>query len=127
MANYEAYARTNYFRVTDVEKMKDFCKRNYLEFWQEDEESAPKDRYGFASCEPFDYDTLIPEIQEFLDENDICVIIEIGREKLRYLVGEATLITKSNVKYIILNDIVRGEVDKLDLSESVKDNFHIEY
>lgn len=112
MANYQAWVRTNYFKVNDVDKMKEFCKKNGLEFWQEDEESTPKERYGFGTSVDggIDIDELIPEIQEFLNDEDVCVITEIGHEKLRYLVAISCIIKKTDFSHIDHMELVKDDI-----------------
>jgi hypothetical protein len=112
MANYGAYVRTNYFKVNDVDEMKRFCQENGLRFWQEDNEENLKERYAFGTEEDggIDIDEMIPQIQKFLYDKDVCVITEIGHEELRYLVAISYIIKKNAFSYINHMDEVKNNI-----------------
>ena len=49
-----------------------------------------------------DYDRFIEDIQSVLDPTDAFIITRIGYEKMRWLIGDATIVTRNRVKYISL-------------------------
>lgn len=127
MANYNAFIRTNYFKVNDVDKMKNFCEKNGLEFWTENETDR-NNRYGFGTYESSIDDEDIPEIQEFLEDGEICIITEVGHEKLRYLIGHVLFITKKGVESINLHEMIVAKVKTIPgVGEYVLDNIKLHY
>ena len=118
MANYYATIRTNYFGVTDMEKFReimDSCSaEDTIEMFEpeddgkigfgcngsiygllpgEDEDDTEEDLYAF-------YDAL----QSVLVAGDAIIISEVGFEKLRYVVGCCTIITKDDIQFIDLRN-----------------------
>ena len=106
MANYYATTRTNYFRVKDADAFEAWCADLNLEFWKQD--TGPNAYYactadtgdccGWPSqrrmtdedgCEDYVDIDFTGELAEHVHERDCAVLIEIGSEKLRYLVGVA--------------------------------------
>ena len=132
MANTYAKTRTNYFKVTDIEGFKQFldtvCADDFIEISLDDAgEKISFDVDGFILgvppqkvdendddddndddndadyIEP-DYDEFIYGIQEFLTEDDACIITRIEWEKMRFIEGFCNIITKNEVKSINLSD-----------------------
>lgn len=117
MANYCCAIRTNYFRVKDPEKFRDFISRVYgcedsVELWEETDKYGNK-VFGFGcyggigglrgdddeyddSC----YDDFIDGLKEHVADDDAIIILECGNEKLRYLVGCAEIITSKSYDYL---------------------------
>ena len=107
MANYYGMFRTNYFQVTDEERYKDIiCKLSCdgdFDAWDDIDENGIK-RHAFGgdgSLCAYDEETgddvlfaLLDELSGILPENDAVIITEVGHEKLRYLVGVATVIAR---------------------------------
>lgn len=119
MANYCGLTRTNYFRVRDVDKFKDIIRRiqchegESLTIMEETINNVP--HYGFYvegvinGLIPTDDDAYIPEdeydepeadrdymlreLSKVIDPEDAILIMEIGNEKMRYLIGYADVIT----------------------------------
>jgi hypothetical protein len=99
MANYIAMARSNYFRVKDVEAFKKrFHGMQDMEVIEDSEggvglmcngESAwPSDLWDDEKDEYVGYD-FIEDLRTHLADGETCVLFEIGYEKMRYLVGVA--------------------------------------
>lgn len=102
MANYQATTRSNYFRVKDAKAFEQWCRKRSLEFWNERRAENPEDvfyaitdpsgencgwpNYDSATDQYFDFPA---ELTDHLNPEDVAVLLEIGSEKLRYLVGTA--------------------------------------
>lgn len=120
MANYCCAYRTNYFKVKDNEKFKEFMTHVYAEdlevFHKKDENG--NELYGFGgyggisgyfnneneyedSDEAWDnaYDNFIDGLAKQVAENDAILLFEVGNEKLRYVVGSVAVITSKGYKY----------------------------
>jgi hypothetical protein len=100
MANYYATTRSNYFRAKDAGAFEAWCAKRQLDFWTTYEEGIGE-RYAIAANDgdgagwPH-YDPeqnadieFTDELAKHLDPRDVAVLLEVGSEKLRYLVGEA--------------------------------------
>lgn len=106
MASYLCAIRTNYFRVTEEEKFKnlidEFLSGSCEVFTRTDVNSNKL--VGFGSDEninwPEDETGFVSGLQECLAEDDSIIVLEVGHEKLRYLVGTATIITRSSIETI---------------------------
>jgi len=99
MANYYAYARSNYFRVKDVSAFEALCRKWNLE------KIAKEDRRvgflvnsegGLNTTYCFDPDTgedveanFEEELASNLVPGEVAIFMQIGWEKLRYLTGWA--------------------------------------
>ena len=129
MANYNGCARTNYFHVTDEEKYKKLYKGlvgtddEIISFDQNDKDGKPL--HGFGSYgtiywspskaednpdwldndDTDGFDDFLQQIKTILPDNEAFVIIETGHEKLRYLVGFATIVTNKDIQCIDLTNI----------------------
>lgn len=121
MANYSCVIRTNYFRVKDPEAFRAFMTHVYgsegdVELW-DSTDSDGNLTFGFgiyggigglrnaAEDEEIDadesaFDEFISGLQDHLADDDAIIILEAGHEKLRYVVGGATIITSTNVDYL---------------------------
>lgn len=120
MANYCCVYRTNYFKVKDNEKFKEFMTHVYAEdlevFHKKDENG--NELYGFGgyggisgyfnneneyedSDEAWDnaYDNFIDGLAKQVAENDAILLFEVGNEKLRYIVGSVSVITSKGYEY----------------------------
>ena len=126
MANYCCAYRTNYFKVKDNEKFKEFMTHVYAEdlevFHKKDENG--NELYGFGgyggisgyfnneneyedSDEAWDnaYDNLIDGLAKQVAENDAILLFEVGNEKLRYVVGSVVVITSKAYAYRDITDV----------------------
>lgn len=120
MANYCCTYRTNYFKVKDNEKFKEFMTHVYAEdlevFHKKDENG--NELYGFGgyggisgyfnneneyedSDEAWDnaYDNFIDGLAKQVAEDDAILLFEVGNEKLRYVVGSVSVITSKGYEY----------------------------
>jgi hypothetical protein len=113
MANWYGTCRSNYFRVKDVDA--------FTAMLGEFEATLITDsegRVGFVSDNEFggvpqtwpdDQEepvSILDEIAEHLVENSVCVIIEAGAEKARYVTGRAVAIASTGEQTVIaLDDI----------------------
>lgn len=111
MASYVCAIRTNYFRVTEEEKFRnlidEFLSGSCEVFTRTDVNSNKL--VGFGSDEninwPEDDTGFVSGLQECLAEDDSIIVLEVGHEKLRYLVGTATIITRSSIETIDLTSL----------------------
>lgn len=119
MANYTAYFRSNYFAVKDVAQFQQFCDEFQLEMItktdaaqtlygflnQGNEGGLPTSRYDEATQDWEDAD-LLSMLATHLAEDYVAIVMEVGFEKMRYLVGEAHAV---NAK----GDIISVELDEI--------------
>ncbi len=130
MANYIAMARSNYFKVKDVEAFKKrFHGMQDMEVIEDDEgrvglmcngEGAwPSDVFDEDSNEHVDYD-FVKDLQSHLAPKQVVVLIEIGFEKMRYLVGQARAFTNRGPEiFIQLSDIYKLAAEKFKIIPTV--------
>ena len=126
MANYCCTIRTNYFHVKNEEEFRSFMDRvrgseDTIELWEEKDRNG-NTLFGFGVyggisgvsncdddeeglCDDFSYDKFIDGLQESVSDNDAIIILEAGNEKMRYVVGYATIITSSECKYIDMTSL----------------------
>lgn len=116
MANYMATTRSNYFRVTDEAGFKEFMSHVKTEW----DDIKLFSRYakdgttffafggegsivGYVEDEDDDaeYDVanekFIDGLQKYVASDDSIIILESGHEKLRYVTGFATVITRDKI------------------------------
>lgn len=130
MANYYATTRSNYFRVLDPDTFKTWCNDRSLEVWDKDiagdtfyaisadtgdssgwpSQTLETDENGDEDFVDIDFDG---ELAEQLDPRDIAVLMEVGYEKLRYLVGVAVAIHPDGRKHIININSITDEAKAL--------------
>ncbi len=100
MANYECKWRSNYFRVRDNDKFTEWCSHFDVEHQFNPESGLHmlmQDRYGgdgFPSfIRPDDPDSededidFIDELSTRIAEDEVCILMEAGWEKMRYISG----------------------------------------
>lgn len=121
MANYYAFARSNYFRVKDAATFTEWCQRRRLDYWTKEFDGIGL-RYAISPAEGEDAEWPHFEIDESTDEaieidiaaelptylhpEDIAILIQVGWEKLRYLTGDAVGIRADGKRvYLCLDDI----------------------
>lgn len=124
MANYYGSTRTNYFKVTDENAFKELIGRcvsdgEEVSVWTHECQDGTV-LYGFGCYgdilglseddgddEDYDYnyDAFIGEIQKLLPEDEAAIITHVGQEKLRYLTGCVTVITKDKIEYNYLSKL----------------------
>lgn len=130
MANYSCVIRTNYFHVKDEDRFLSLIESTYSECG--DIEVITKYNklknplYGFACCgwidgvmnpddedEETSYDLFLDKLQECVAEDDAIIIFESGHEKLRYLIGSATIITAKEIKYLSIENYAINTVKEM--------------
>ena len=111
MADWYGTARSNYFRVTDIEKFKELCSLWGIEFIRGTKpmcgvEEVDPGLVGFAcgngglpnnraasedegSGLELDFEAFLQELSGHLGEGEVAVMMEVGNEKLRYMTGIA--------------------------------------
>lgn len=110
MANYYMYARTNYFRVKDEDAFQALIDSVNGEVIRDSE-----NRVGAIFDEAWSvYDDddneidFLEEIPSHLLDDEVCIAMEIGHEKMRYLTGFAFAINnRGDLERISLGDIVK--------------------
>lgn len=116
MANYYATTRTNYFHLKEgkEQEFKDLVSKiisfdDDVHLFEREENGDKTYGFGANGCltgikgendgEIQDFTAVIEKLQEYVADNDAIIILEAGHEKLRYVVGSATIITSSQVNY----------------------------
>ncbi len=121
MANYNCTIRTNYFHVKDADAFRALMSRAYgteddIQLWEKTDKQGNL-MFGFGlhsaiagvrnakddECEDADesaYDEFISGLQACIADDDAIIIMEAGHEKLCYVVGSATVITSTELKYL---------------------------
>jgi hypothetical protein len=134
MANYCCTIRTNYFHVKDEDKFRDLMGRVYgcedsVELWEE-KDSDGKTVFGFGvyggisglrnaqededdDIDESSYDEFIDGLQECVADNDAIIIMEAGNEKMRYVVGSASIITSKEFQYMDIADLATRKAAEL--------------
>ena len=60
-----------------------------------------------------DYDAFLDELQKHIADDDAVIIMEGGHEKLRYVVGSATIVTSKTVEYLGIKELAEKRVRRL--------------
>ena len=122
MANYYASARSSYFKPKDVEAFKRFCAEWNLAFYDKgdlvgfgvegDQGSGgvpdfPEKREGTDYTQEYDF---YGELATHIDPEWAAIIMEVGAEKLRYLVGSAVVVSAEG---IIDSVDLNGEAERI--------------
>ena len=107
MANYTATARSNYFAVKDAAAFETWCQERDIKKWQGTDENAgrhaiaPNDLSDSGSWPEYcdedgdPIEDLYDALAAHLVDGEVAVLLEIGKEKLRYLIGTATAVHAS--------------------------------
>ena len=131
MANYFCTIRTNYFHVKDDNAFRQMMSRVYgcednVELWEEKDKDG-RTVFGFGTyggisglrdldddiVDDSSYDDFIDQLQAFVADDDAIIILESGNEKLRYVVGFATIITSSDYKYMDITNLAIEQAEKM--------------
>lgn len=127
MATTQTKSRTNYFHVTDIDGFKKLMSRvgtseSEIEINEStDEHGKPTVSFNaYGSIEgislneniddedkTYEFDPFVDELQKFLPDDDVCILFEISNEKLRYVTGYATIISKTDCKTISLTQTAK--------------------
>lgn len=126
MANYNCTIRTNYFHVKDEEAFRALMSRVYgsenpVEVFEDtDKHGCPV--FGFGSyggiagvknamCDENEdldesaYDEFIDELKKLIADDDAIIILEAGHEKMRYITGQAHIITSKEEQFLDITTI----------------------
>lgn len=124
MANYCCTIRTNYFHVKDDDAFRALMNRVYgcedsVELWEEKDKDG-RTVFGFGTYggisglrdaddddtdDNSSYDNFIDKLQASVADDDAIIILEAGNEKMRYVIGSATIITSSSYKYMDITNL----------------------
>ena len=122
MANYCCAIRSNYFRVKDEEKFRELMSHVY---GSEDEISLFEEVldnqkfFGFglygsiAGLCNENEDEDVDALQECVADDDAVIILESGNEKLRYIIGGATIITSKSSEYVDITSVAKDKAAKM--------------
>lgn len=110
MANYCCTIRTNYFHVKDKEKFLKLMSKVYgcedsVELWEE------KDNNGESIFWLGVYGCIAGVCNAQSD--DAIIILEAGNEKMRYVVGTATIITSNGCEYLDITQLATKKAAEL--------------
>lgn len=129
MANYYEKARTNYFKVKDFTKFREFIdKFSSIELVVEEqkggyallfsEESGVPSQYYDEDTDDFIEVDFIYELSRFITDDSIAVIQAVGSEKLRFVSGYAIAVNSKNEQVSInINEIYERAKEKFGVSE----------
>lgn len=133
MANYGCAIRTNYFHVEDPDQFQEMMSRvscdDYIHlFVREPQNDAPlfafgcygtirglckEDGSGELTTDDNSYEDFVKELQKFVKDQEAIIIVESGNEKLRYVTGDATIITKKEICYRNICDVAMATAREL--------------
>ena len=120
MANYYCAARTNYFKVKDMNKFLAWAKQYEVKVIDDaHKEGNPSEvRVGLISENPdsggwpsYDMDTgsdidFVSLLSEHLADDEVAIFVEAGSEKMRYVVGSAIAVNSAgDVLGVNIDDI----------------------
>lgn len=129
MANYVCVSRTNYFKVTDPDKLRDLvAKLDDAALWEREDGSFAFGSYNsliYCCDEELNEVNIVSELQAILPDDEAIIITEVGNAKLRYLVGWCTIITKDAQYDINVQEIAKDKAREL-LKVTAK-KFDMEY
>ena len=139
MSDYNCWIRTNYFRVKDenaLEELLSTCRTNGHLQLRESEEGKKycftcdgriygvPDREAPDEAEE-DYGAFITGLQTLLPAGEALILMEVGHEKFKYLVGAACLLTANRMMHIDLQEAAIREARQMLGNPSY--NTRIEY
>jgi len=121
MAMSQGRMRTNYFRTTDVEKLKVLVEKaqgqdgDAVTLFHETIDGETLYGFGCISqllgyhdddAEEYDYDAFLHDLQTVVAPGDAIIIMEINYEKLRYVCGWAAIITSEKIESMDFTKLV---------------------
>lgn len=130
MANYYGFTRTNYFAVKDEEAFRKAiasCRaaEDKIQIFEDHVNGQKVFGFGCYSqlsgipatededdCET-DVDAFYDALQQILEDGHAVIITEVGYEKLRYLVGDCTIITSKGIHFVSLRDTALSKAREL--------------
>ena len=118
MANYYGVTRTNYFTVTNREKLEELVSNCVTDDLQGVQiyPSAENPNYVCLACygdiegildedEDPSFDSFVNELQKLIPDGEAVIIVDAGHEKLRCVRGGVCIITNKDWKYIDTHSI----------------------
>jgi hypothetical protein len=121
MANYIATVRSNYFAVKDPDAWDEFCDKYEFENIMTWNSERQINLYGFMfdaggtglpthfwdeKEEEYIELDFVADLAQHLEEDEVAIVIEIGREKLRFLGGFAIAVNaKGEQRQVELGEI----------------------
>lgn len=112
MANYYASARSNYFKVKDSAVFGEAMKPFDIEICPQEQDGTlcllSNGDGGWCWYNPKTDEEIDPVelISPHLKDNEVCILLETGAEKLRYLTGHATAFdNKGEGSFLSLHEI----------------------
>lgn len=132
MANYCCTIRTNYFHVKDEAAFRALMERVYgsedsVDLWERPDaegnivfgfgcyggiaglRNAQEDSKEAEDLDDTAYDEFIDGLQKCVADNDAIIILEVGNEKLSYVIGSATIITSKDVHGLDITNLAVSE------------------
>ena len=109
--NYNSSIRSNYFKITDRDAFKKLCDKlsgeNSVEVSLNEQNMARISCYGMLTWDDNEDDNDIDlDLSEFyellqpiIDPNDAAIFVTIGQEGMRYIGGDAVIITNNGIVY----------------------------
>ena len=130
MANYCCTIRTNYFHVKDEGKFLELMDQvqgseDQIKLFQEKGPDG-KNVFGFGlyggiagvandegDMDDHSYVEFINRLQKCVADDDAVIIMESGAEKLRYVVGSATVITSNDCEYLNIDQLAAQKASSM--------------
>ena len=134
MANYCCTVRTNYFHVKDEGKFRELMSRvcgceDRVELWEKIDPDG-KSVFGFGvyggiaglrnaqdeedcDIDESSYDEFVDGLQGCVADDDAIIIMEVGNEKMRYVVGSATIITSKEYRYMDISELATSKAAEM--------------
>lgn len=121
--NYNSSIRSNYFKITDRDAFEKLCEQlsgeDFVNVSINEQNMARISCYGML-CFDYNEDDCSDNLNEFyrhlqslIDPNDAAIFVTIGQEGLRYIGGDATIITSNKIVYKGLWNMAIGEARTL--------------
>ena len=137
MSDYRCVLRSNYFHVTDAEafkKLMDSVSPDDLHLWEKMDDQGEA-VFGFG-CEgaiygipnendDCNFDLFLEKLQKYIADGDAVILVEAGHEKLNYVTGQATIITKKEMQTIGIEEFALSKAR--DMVHNPDFNTQIDY
>lgn len=125
MANYNCAVRINYFKVKDEKAFLSLMEKaqggedgiQVFTLENKDKEGKTTRLYGFGCyggisglltgdseyCD-YDYEAFLKGLQECVADDDAILIMEVGNENLRFVIGTVDVITSKEISYVNMTE-----------------------
>lgn len=109
--NYNSSIRSNYFKITDRDAFKKLCDKlsgeDSVEVSLNEQNMACISCYGMLTWDDneddddidIDLNKFYELLQPIIDPNDAAIFVTIGQEGMRYIGGDAVIITNNGIVY----------------------------